>query len=56
MNNDSFTVNEVDTDETVKLDAIEMARLLGIPLHTYIKQCEEQKIHDEFWADSCWSE
>lgn len=45
-----------DDEETVKLDAVEMARLLNIPLHTYIKQCEDQKKRDEFWSDPCWAE
>lgn len=57
MNNDSFSINEIDEDETTRVvDAVEMARILNIPLFDYIKQREEQKVHDEFWADSCWSE
>ena len=45
-----------DDEETVKLDAIEMSRLLGITLDEYLSQCENQKKSEEFWSDSCWSE
>lgn len=45
-----------DDEITVKLDATKMSQLLGITLDEYLKQCEEQKIHDEFWSDVCWTE
>jgi hypothetical protein len=52
----AFEIEEVDVEEDPRVTLHTISKATGVSVGALLKEREQQRAHDEFWADPCWVE